>query len=371
MSLSLTSQRRRRRLAVLLLALTVPGTPTRAFLLTTTATTTKTQRQCSRVAIVSKSDSIHDDEDNRPRSSTTTAAIMDRRHLLQRFTAATLSIATMAPTAAQAGIDVSGLPVQGGGSSAGNAALRQQLQAYDGSGATRVQEIIKAQASSNQPTSASFVAQPPVGVATWALRATEPTLQSIKLGTWSRYQGQVVSPEGPMARNWAVSFDFPSDWLALDRVTGCIQYVDQRNGDKVYLLRVTLPDNDNDNDNNESSSLATISKSFIANAIFDPQGSIVKTGQPIEDFKATGAQTLSEEKCRGCPIHRRFKVKYATVTGNGLRVERRGLMDAYQLVGSKDVYMCMTSSNANKFEKGGVERETVESIVDSFRIERY
>jgi hypothetical protein len=61
-------------------------------------------------------------------------------------------------------------------------------------------------------------------------------------------------------------------------------------------------------------------------------------------------------------------LKFFTVTGNGLRVERRGLVDAYQV--DNDVYMLVTSSNANKFEAKGKERETVESIVNSFRLER-
>lgn len=79
-------------------------------------------------------------------------------------------------------------------------------------------------------------------------------------------------------------------------------------------------------------------------------------------------QTLVECPDGSCSTRRRFKIKYATVTGNGLRVERRGLVDAYQV--ENDIYMLMTSSNAVKFEqKESRERETVENIVASFVLE--
>jgi len=301
----------------------------------------------------------------------------------QTTIAAVLMIGTCASSqSASAGIDVSGLPSSGQGGES-NADLKQQLRAYDGSGMTRVREVKDMQSTMNRSNTAGITFNPTtstsnhVGVATWALRATEPTLTSTKFGTKTLYQGQVVSPEGPRGRNLQVAFEFPSDWLALDRASGCIQYVDQRNGDKVYILRVTLPPPTTEDQGNEStsSSLATIPKSWIAKAVFDPSGSLVRTGQPVEDYKATRSIMLQE--CSNsnnntmCATHRRFQLKYATVTGNGLRVERRGLVDAYQIPGTEDVYMCMTSSNANKFENAdSLERQTVEAIVDSFRIER-
>jgi hypothetical protein len=70
----------------------------------------------------------------------------------------------------------------------------------------------------------------------------------------------------------------------------------------------------------------------------------------------------------GGASHRRVLLKFATVTGNGLRVERRGLVDAFQV--DNDVYMLVTSSNANKFEAKGKVRDTVEAIVNSFLLER-
>jgi hypothetical protein len=97
----------------------------------------------------------------------------------------------------------------------------------------------------------------------------------------------------------------------------------------------------------------------IGDLIFDPQGSVVKTGQTVEDYKVSSAQILSQ-----CPDN----LCATTVTGNGLRVERRALVDAYQV--ENDIYMLMTSSNAIKFEqKESQERETVENIVASFQLD--
>jgi len=272
-----------------------------------------------------------------------------------------------APTLASAGIDVSSLRGEGGSST-----IADQLKAYDGSGSRRVEEIRAGAASGSssnvsKPASASSsgILPPPsapVGIATWALRASEPTLRKQSFGTINRYEGQLVSPRGPMARGIPVSFEYPSDWLQLDKANGCIQYVDQRNGDKLYLLRVTLP---------ESTTLANVPKSFFASSIFDPEGSLVKSGGlTVEDYRATGDKLLTEVECpdNACAPHRRLKLKFATVTGNGLRVERIGLVDAYP-VGENEVYMLLTSSNAIKFQKEGIERETVEAIADSFRIE--
>jgi len=287
------------------------------------------------------------------------ASAVERRDVLVAWTVA--SSVLLLPTAASAGIDVSGIRVEGSNSVAGGGSnIKEQLKAYDGSGSRRVEEIRAVSSSSAaaiKPTATAPVAPP--GVATWALRASEPTYRKLNLGTINRYEGQLVSPKGPMARGISVSFDFPSDWLQLDRANGCVQYVDQRNGDKLYWLRATLPD--------DASSLSSAPKSFFANAIFDPQGSLVKFGGlTVEDYKASGDK-LTECPNNACAPHRRLKLKFATVTGNGLRVERRGLVDAYQVEG--DVYMLVTSSNAVKFEKGGIERDTVEAIVDSFRID--
>jgi hypothetical protein len=147
--------------------------------------------------------------------------------------------------------------------------------------------------------------------------------------------------------------------LQLDKYDGGFQYVDQRNGDKLYVLMAALP---------QDTSLENLPKSVIGDLIFDPQGSVVKTGQTVEDYKVSSAQILSQCPDNLCATRRRFKLKYATVTGNGLRVERRALVDAYQV--ENDIYMLMTSSNAIKFEqKESQERETVENIVASFQLD--
>ena len=178
-----------------------------------------------------------------------------------------------------------------------------------------------------------------------------------------RYQDQLAAPEGSRSRYLYVTFEFPSDWLQLDRMLGGIQYVDQRNGDKLYVLRTNLPPGE---------TLATLPKQFFGDSIFDQRGSIVRGGSTVEDYRVSSSSMSSQiVPCPegACSIsRRRLTIKYATVTGSGLRVERRALVDAYEV--DSVAYMLVTSSNAVKFEAKGKERDTVEAIVDSFRIER-
>jgi len=276
-------------------------------------------------------------------------------------------------SAAWAGIDVSGLPREGGGG--GNSALATQLKAYDGSGATRVREIQALQSTSSSPSVGSkdreltTVATTVTNddsrepMATWAYRANpgfQPSLtRTGPFGNLYRLNDIVEGPSKKGRRSIGIQFEFPNDWLQLDRNIGGIQYVDQRNGDKLYVLRAPLP---------ADTTLETLSKTTLGEYIFHPKGSLVKSGQNIEDYKVSSSQILSICPDQMCATRLRFKIKYATVTGNGLRVERRALVDAYQI--DQDIYMLMTSSNAVKFDqKDSLERETVENIVNSFQID--
>uniref|UniRef100_A0A7S2EWI7 Uncharacterized protein n=1 Tax=Trieres chinensis TaxID=1514140 RepID=A0A7S2EWI7_TRICV len=301
--------------------------------------------------------------DNREESNPDKAAASGARRSF--FSAAAIAIASAslaAPPAAHAGIDVTGLPL-------------------DTASSTRAQQIQAAAAASwerSAPASAPPASVPPrpkpvaadgSPVATYATRrlGTLPaTVGSVGLtGLKSRFAEQLYAPEGSVPKYVSASFEFPSDWLQLDRLTGGIQYVDQRNGDKLYLLRVALP---------EGTTLETVPKKFFGPAIFDPAGDLVRGGNAVEDYRVSSSVLSSQiVPCSGpggaCSIpRRRLTVKYSTVTGNGLSVERRGLVDAYEVDG--EAYMLMTSSNAVKFDAKGKERETVEAIVDSFRIER-
>ena len=133
-----------------------------------------------------------------------------------------------APSIATAGIDVSGLSVEGKNSDT----VRNQLKAYDGSGASRVQEI---KASSVVAAPIRQQEEASTSAATFALRYGDYT-RLTKLGFGERYrlEDYIV---GPGKSKVSVSFEFPSDWLQLDRILGGIQYVDQRNGDfPLYLL---------------------------------------------------------------------------------------------------------------------------------------
>lgn len=263
-----------------------------------------------------------------------------------------------------AGIDVSGLRVDGPGSAN---SIAEQLKSYDGSAATRVQEIRKASSEpSNEAATGTRVAPKDQNLqeetstaATYAYRATPgfgPKLTKLGFaGERLRLEDSVVSP---LSRGYlSVSFEFPSDWLQLDKMLGGIQYVDQRNGDKLYLLRTNLP---------PGTTLTDIPKKFFGDSIFDPKGVIVRSGVNIDDYKVKASEVLSDGSLAAA--HRRLLIKYATVTGNGLRTERRMLVDAYEV--DSVAYMLVTSSNAVKFEAKGRERETVEAIVDSFRIEK-
>lgn len=283
------------------------------------------------------------------------------------FGIATVGLTTFIPQAANAGIDVSGLRTDVNG----NPALRDQLKAYDGSASARVNQI-KEIAPTTRPVSASPVvtSAAPVEeegpIATWLYRSApgfNPRLSRAgALGNLYRYDDQVVAPTGSKARQFSVSFEFPSDWLQLDKFLGGISYVDQRNGDRLYILKTKLP---------EGETLATVPKAFFGTSIFDAKGTIVKSqGVDIDEYKVSSATILNECPDGLCATHRRFKIKYATVTGNGLRVERRALADAYEVSPNGDVYFLMTSSNAVKFEqKDSRERATVEAVVDSFRID--
>ena len=306
------------------------------------------------------------------KTTTTTTSESDRRSFLSTITGCLGpalvvvggGVLGSGDQAWAAGIDVSGLPREGGG----NAALASQLRAYDGSGATRIKEVQQQQQQQQaaMPSSTSTkMAEPAIGspIATWAYRANpgfNPRLtRTGPFGNLYQLNDMVEAPVGSKRRSIGIQFEFPNDWLQLDRNIGGIQYVDQRNGDKLYVFRASLP---------VDTRLEDLPKATLGDYLFDPQGSLAKSGQTIEDYKVSSAQLLSVCPNNMCATRRRFKIKYATVTGNGLRVERRALVDAYQI--EQDMYMLMTSSNAVKFDqKDSLERETVENIVNSFQID--
>ncbi len=138
---------------------------------------------------------------------------------------------------------------------------------------------------------------------------------------------------------------------------------DQRNGDKLYVLKATLP---------ADTALKTVAKSWFADVILSPQGDVARSGVVAEGGRISRSQMATdcsvEDAPKNCIGRRRMILKYDTVTGSGVQtVERRGLIDAYQI--QNDVYMMVTSSNAIKFEqKGSRERETVENICQSFKV---
>jgi hypothetical protein len=141
------------------------------------------------------------------------------------------------------------------------------------------------------------------------------------------------------------------------------RYVDQRNGDKLYVLHATLP---------EGTDLKSVNKQWFADVLLSPDGDIVRSGVVAEGGRISRSQNIvdctAEDAPNPCMARRRMILKYDTVTGSGVQtVERRGLIEAYQV--ENDVYMMVTTSNAVNFEKkGSKERETVDNIVASFKI---
>ena len=285
----------------------------------------------------------------------------DSRRALLGSTVATLTTTLFTPTLANAGIDVSSLQT-------GSGSMKDQLKAYENGGASMVPKVAETKPTPI-PTSPSTVPQQvPKGVATLALRTTNvpPLLRKINLGTTVRLTDQLQAPSTSKFKSLSIAVEFPSDWLELDRLLGGLEYVDQRNGDKWYILRSDLP---------SETTLETVPKAWFGESIFDSKGSIAQ-GNTIEDYKVSSSQLSSV--VGACPPgsagaacqypRRRLNVKYATVTGNGLRVERRALVDAYEVDGV--AYMLMVTQNAVKFEAKGRERETVDAIAESFRLER-
>uniref|UniRef100_A0A7S3QGE7 PsbP C-terminal domain-containing protein n=1 Tax=Chaetoceros debilis TaxID=122233 RepID=A0A7S3QGE7_9STRA len=192
-----------------------------------------------------------------------------------------------------------------------------------------------------------------------ALPASLTSLPPNKLGIFQRlgeaflYSNDATRTAG---KDIFASFDFPADWLQLDRFLGGIQYVDQRNGDKLYVLKVPLPSG--------IETLKEVPKAYFGDTIFNPNGELVKNGNDIEEYKVLSSSML--ETAEDSPPRRRLKVRYTTITGNNFSVERKGLVDIYEVGGM--CYMLMTGSNAVRFDKKGVERDVVEYIADSFRV---
>lgn len=216
-----------------------------------------------------------------------------------------------------------------------------------------------------------------VPIANFALRragALPPSITNLapsKLGLFVRFGESLLYSDDASrtpGKDIYASFDYPSDWLQLDRILGGVQFVDQRNGDKVYILKVKLPKG--------IDRLSDVPKTYIGDAVFNPRGDLVRTGNVVEDYKVLSSKIVVNERGENegsdgldqnmIVPRRRFNVRYTTVTGNNFSVERKGLIDAYEVGGM--IYMLMTGSNSVLFEKKGREYETINYIADSFRV---
>ena len=289
------------------------------------------------------------------------SSISNRRKFLFKATTAVSVLSTpfLLSSPANAGIDVSGLRVDGAAPS--NSVVASQLKGISstdvGTAASRVREINAGTVSAADQRNAAAVTagQRPVlskeelgSAAVYARVTRPPSINAIGLKINSRYTGSVDG--------LPITFDFPTDWLQLDRANNGIQYVDQRNGNKLYVLKAPLPPDTN---------LATVPKSFFDDAIFDTKSDVIRFGTVVGAHKTTKS-TMIQADPKVAYLHRRVQLNYETIPGNGVQtIERRGLVDAYEIDGV--AYMMFASANAIKFEKkDGAERATIDMIADSF-----
>ena len=194
-----------------------------------------------------------------------------------------MGLAALVPSNALA-IDVSGLRVEGGASGGD---LASQLKAAQPGGSSPSPVPSANTARIAQSTDAPARADETSTAARAALRTSEPKALSDAekiAGRIVTYDGGVAAPSGYATKSIPVSFRYPADWLQLDRSKGGIQYVDQRDGSKLYVLRAPLP---------EGETLGSVDKAWVGKVLFDPAGTIAASGNDVEDYKVTSSTTSS------------------------------------------------------------------------------
>ena len=176
------------------------------------------------------------------------------------------------------------------------------------------------------------------------------------LGALSRYEDELFTAKGSKATSIRISFEFPTQWSQINKALGGIVYVDGSTGLKTYVLQAPLP---------EGSDLATVPKAWFGQSIFDPEGSIVKGGSSIDEFKVASSKVGDAPENTAGGTRRRLLLKYAVITPANQRLtDRRAFVDAYEVEGV--AYMLVASATGSKWE--GSEKERCERTADSFRI---
>jgi len=175
-------------------------------------------------------------------------------------------------------------------------------------------------------------------------------LNPLTYGAMSRFEDVLVSPKGSKNPSIPVQFDFPSQWSQLEKASGGIQFVDGNTGLKTYVLTAPLP----------GTSLETTPKAWFGDSIFSQQGTIVRGGTVVEEYKVSSSKMVE-----GSTPRRRLAIKYTVVTpANQRAVDRRAVVDCYEVDGS--AFMLVASASASKWEGG--EKERCERTADSFVI---
>merc|ERR1712228_45235 len=79
------------------------------------------------------------------------------------------------------------------------------------------------------------------------------------VGALSRFEDTLAGPKGSKVASVRMSFDFPSQWTALGKGSGGIQFVDGSTGLKTYVLTCELP---------IGTTVASVPKAYFGDAIF-------------------------------------------------------------------------------------------------------
>lgn len=174
------------------------------------------------------------------------------------------------------------------------------------------------------------------------------------LGALSSFEDELSTPRGASTPSVRMRFVYPTQWSQIDRALGGITLVDGNTGLKLYVLKSPLP---------TAETLASVPKVWFAESIFEPQGALAKAGTTVEEFKVSSTKMI-EPREGAAPTRRRLGLKYTVVTGNQKTVERRAVVDAYEVDGV--AYMLLASATATKWEAS--EKERCEKAADSFFI---
>ncbi|KAJ1446079.1 hypothetical protein M885DRAFT_502305 [Pelagophyceae sp. CCMP2097] len=217
--------------------------------------------------------------------------------------------------------------------------------ALEQAGAVRALRTSRRGALAGAATAAVVAAAPARARAAAALGAERAGFKAgISKGStpgYSTYRDTVLGTRGSKTVV-NVEFEFPADWTPLrDK----LDLIDGSSGTVANVLAVPLV----------GAQLAALSKQFIANAIFSPEGKIQKGGTPVDEFKVLALRDA------GRPGYVELDLRYTAVSPNMRLIDRRALATATQVGDS--LYILFVSANAVKWDQ---QKKNVEQTARSF-----